>query len=149
MLPKLPEIFVPTTDKRRLVAAANDAGTNKLSIAGFLRAELRRAHFCDLTAFPAQTVVMNGDVTYRIDWGAESPPCRLVYPEEFSGNDNEISLHSPLGVALLGLHVGDRMPFFTPDHAFRLVTAVRANPAKVVSASSADISEQAPPGRKG
>jgi len=149
MLPKLPEIFVPTTDKRRLVAAANDAGTNKLSIAGFLHAEIRRAHFCDLTAFPAQTVVMNGDITYRIDWGAESPPCRLVYPEEFIGNDNEISLHSPLGVALLGLHVGDRMPFFTPDHAFRLVTAVRADPAKAVTALSVDISAQASPGRNG
>jgi regulator of nucleoside diphosphate kinase len=130
MLPKLPEIFVPITEKRRLAAAANDASTNKLAVAGFLRAELRRAHFCDRASLPNHTVVMNGDVTYRIDWGAESPPCRLVYPGDLSGNDNEISLHSPLGVALLGLHVGDPMPFFTPDHAFRLVTAVTTDPAK-------------------
>jgi transcription elongation GreA/GreB family factor len=128
MFPELPEIYVPTSEKRHLLAAANDASENKLSIAAFLRAELRRARFCASSAFPTQTVIMNGNLTYRIDWEPESPCCRIVYPDEFSGNDNEISLFSPLGVALLGLKVGDRMPFFTPERGFRLVTAVSAGP---------------------
>ena len=128
MFPELPNVFVPIGERRHLTNAANDASENKLAIAPFLRAELRRARFCENREIPAGTVVMHGRVTYRIDWGPESPPCRIVYPEEFGGTDGEISLHSPLGVALLGLHVGDRMPFFTPEHGFRLVTAVSASP---------------------
>ena len=124
MFPELPEIFVPTSEKRHLFAAANDASSGKLSIATFLRAELRRAHFCASTAFPSDTVNMNGYLTYRIDWGPESRPCRIVYPKEFSGSDNEISLFSPLGVALLGFHIGDRVTFFTTAHGFRLVSVV-------------------------
>ena len=133
MFPELPNVSVPTSERRHLANAANNASTNKLPIAAFLRAELRRARFCDRSAIPADTVVMHGRVTYRIDWGPESPPCKIVYPEEFSGANDEVSLFSPLGVALLGLHVGDRMPFFTPEHGFRLVTAVSARPPDELS----------------
>jgi transcription elongation GreA/GreB family factor len=128
MFPKLPDIFVPISQKRRLSAAA--ASGHKSPVAAFLRAELRRAHFCAEPALPAQTAVMNGPLRYRIDWGPDSASCRVVYPEDFSGNDDEISLLSPLGVALLGLRAGERMPFFTQDQGFRLLTVVEAEPAE-------------------
>jgi len=130
MLPKLPDIFVPLTEKRRLSAAAAAASDHKSPVAAFLRAELRRARFCAEPELPAQTAVMNGLVRYRIDWGPDSPSCRVVYPEDFTGNDDEISLLSPLGVALLGLRAGERMPFFTQDRGFRLLTVVEASPAE-------------------
>lgn len=127
MLPALPDIFVPISEKRRLAATAAAASDRKLPVAAFLRAELRRARFCAEPALPANTVVMNGRVRYRIDWGPDSASCRVVYPEDFGSNDNTICLLSPLGVALLGLRVGERMPFFTQDHGFRLLTVVEAN----------------------
>jgi transcription elongation GreA/GreB family factor len=128
MLPKLPDIFVPVSEKRHLSAVAAAASDLKLPVAAFLRAELRRAHFCAQPELPAHTVIMNGRLRYRIDWGSDSSPCRVVYPEDFSGNDNEISLLSPLGVALLGLRAGERMPFFTQDRGFRLLTVAEVEP---------------------
>jgi transcription elongation GreA/GreB family factor len=130
MLPKLPDIFVPVSEKRHLSSVAAAASERKLPVAPFLRAELRRAHFCAPQSLPPDTVTMNGRVRYRIDWGADSPSCRVVYPEDFGSNDNDISLLSPLGVALLGLRAGERMPFFTQDRGFRLLTVVEAEPAQ-------------------
>ncbi|HEY7979001.1 MAG TPA: hypothetical protein VID67_12485 [Rhizomicrobium sp.] len=130
MLPRLPDIFVPLTEKRRLSAAAAAASDHKSPVAAFLRAELRRARFCAEPEFPAHTAVMNGPLRYRIDWGPDSASCRVVYSEDFSGNDDEIPLLSPLGVALLGLRAGERMPFFTQDRGFRLLTVVEAEPAE-------------------
>lgn len=130
MFPKLPDIFVPISQKRRLSAAAAAASDHKSPVATFLRAELRRAHFCAEPELPAHTAVMNGPLRYRIDWGPDSPSRRVVYPQDFSGNDDEISLLSPLGVALLGLRAGERMPFFTQDRGFRLLTVVDAEPAE-------------------
>jgi len=54
----------------------------------------------------------------------------MVKNIHLTGNDDEISLLSPLGVALLGLRAGERMPFFTQDRGFRLLTVVEASPAE-------------------
>lgn len=120
---QLPRIFIPTSDKRELNRLAQRAGNDKSPVAPFLRAELHRADVCPDKSLPRQTVVMNSTVTYRIDWG----PVRhgtMVFPHDRPARDGEISLLSPLGVALLGLRRGDSMPFFTADRGFRLVTVV-------------------------
>lgn len=132
MLPELPDIFVPITEKRRLAAVVAAASDRKLPVAAFLRSELRRARFCAEPELPANTVVMNGRVRYRINWGPDSELCRVVYPEDFDANDNAVNLLSPLGVALLGLRAGERMPFFTQDDGFRLLTVVEAEPAEQI-----------------
>lgn len=128
MLPELPEIFIPAFEKRRLTAAADAASLQHLSFAPFLRAELRRARTCSSAELPPDIVTMNGWVSYQIDWRPPSEPCRIVYPQAYTGANNEISLMSPLGVALLGLRVGDRMPFFSDDRQFRIVSAVSVDP---------------------
>ncbi|MBS0274583.1 MAG: GreA/GreB family elongation factor [Proteobacteria bacterium] len=126
-LPTLPRIFIPASDKRELNRLAQRAGNEKSPLAPFLRAELNRADVFPDKTLPRQTVVMNSTVTYRIDW---EPALRgtMVFPHDCKATDNEISLLSPLGVALLGLRRGDCMPFFTAGNGFRLVTVLDVVP---------------------
>lgn len=132
--PCLPRIFIPISNKRELNRLAQRAGNEKSPVAPFLRAELHRADVCPDNALPRQTVVMNSTVTYRIDWD----PVRcgtMVFPHDRPARDDEISLLSPLGVALLGLRRGDCMPFFTADRGFRLVTVVDVVPPQTEEAA--------------
>jgi len=126
-LPCLPRIFIAASDKRELNRLAQRAGNEKSPLAPFLRAELHRADVCPDKALPRQTVVMNSTVTYRIDW---EPVLRgtMVFPHDRGAKDDEISLLSPLGVALLGLRRGDCMPFFATGRGFRLVTVLDVIP---------------------
>jgi transcription elongation GreA/GreB family factor len=133
-LPCLPRIFIPASDKRELNRLAQRAGNEKSPVAPFLRAELHRADVCPDKALPQQTVVVNSIVTYRIDWDSIRHGT-MVLPHESAERDNEISLLSPLGVALLGLRRGDCMPFFTADRGFRLVTVVDVIPPQTEEAA--------------
>jgi regulator of nucleoside diphosphate kinase len=128
-LPCLPRIFIPASDKRELNRLAQRAGNEKSPVAPFLRAELHRADICPDKALPRRTVVMNSTVVYRIDWNPVQQG-RIVLPHVSAARDDEISLLSPLGVALLGLRRGDCMPFFTPGRGFRLVTVLDVIPAE-------------------
>ena len=128
MLPPLPDIIVPTTDKHRLTAAADEAFRERLPIAPFLQAELRRATFCKPGELPTGVVTMGGWFRYRIDWEPASRPSRLVYPDGYSGEEYQIPLFSRRGVALLGLRVGDRMPFFSREREFRLICVTGIEP---------------------
>ena len=58
------------------------------------------------------TVVVNGNM-FRIDGSGRSMARILAYPEDLLWPGAELSVTTPLGIALLGLRVGDRMPFRT------------------------------------
>ena len=59
-----------------------------------------------------------GDTVYFGGLGgwAEKTPKRLVehYPKEMDGSDNKVSVFAPVGIALLGLSVGDELPMPSP-----------------------------------
>jgi regulator of nucleoside diphosphate kinase len=127
MLPALPEVFIPVSERMKLTAVVERANRWAHPVAYFLQSELRRARFCSVDALPPGTVVMNGWVSYCVDW--EQPRnLKLVYPRDYTGAEEQLSLLSPLGAALIGLRAGDRMPFLTLDETFRLVTVMDAKP---------------------
>jgi regulator of nucleoside diphosphate kinase len=88
-------------------------------VSTFLRAEVHRAI---VTERPADDVVcLNAWVTYRIDWGpAESR--LLLHPDDYAPGTHHLSILSPVGAALIGIRVGDRMPFFDSANTLHLVT---------------------------
>ena len=124
MLPELPPIFISARERRHLAATASKAHNQKHPLATFLSAELRRARVCLARELPETVVAMNNWVRFRLDWGPTSLKCRLVYPEDYTGGPQQISLLSHIGVALLGLRAGDRMPVFLPGAGFKLLDAV-------------------------
>ena len=102
-----------THDYNRLISAAAMKCRQRRPHHEFLMSELRRASLCHPNELPDDVVSTNAKVTYRIN-GRGTPMAHvLVYTEDLLWPGAELSVLTPLGTALLGLRVGDRMPFRT------------------------------------
>lgn len=105
----LPPIAVPAGDHTRLRALAAAQRDSRRQVADFLLDELERARV--YRQMPDSTVAMDARVRFRLE-GSDRIECRtLVYPDRYLPTGQYLSILSPLGVALLGLKAGDRMPF--------------------------------------
>ena len=109
----LPPVTVATHDYNRLMSVAAMNRHRRTSRREFLMSELRRAALCHPDALPEDVVSTNAKVTYRLNGGGQPKAHVLVYPEDLRWPGAELSVLTPLGIALLGLRVGDRMPFRT------------------------------------
>lgn len=124
MSAQLPEIYICRADRKQLLKLAGEAHAHKERTAPFLSAELRRARYYAPGKIAKAVVQVGNWVRYRLDWGPVGPPRQLVYPQDFTGAAGQISLLSPIGVALLGLPVGARMPVFIPNEGFHTLGVV-------------------------
>jgi transcription elongation GreA/GreB family factor len=77
--------------------------------AEFLLAQLRRAQVCAFADLPDGVVSIGTRVRYRL--GDEAFTRTLLLPDEAALQPDGVSVATPLGTALLGLRVGDRMAF--------------------------------------
>ncbi|WP_243369222.1 GreA/GreB family elongation factor [Microvirga solisilvae] len=110
---RLPPVTVATHDYNRLMSVAALENYRRRPHREFLLSELRRASLCHPDALPEDVVSTSAKVTYRLDGEGHSRAHILVYPEDLHWPGAELSVLTPLGIALLGLRVGDRMPFRT------------------------------------
>jgi regulator of nucleoside diphosphate kinase len=108
----LPQVTIATHDYNRLMSIAAMENHQRRPHRQFLMSELRRASLCHPDALPDDVVSTNAKVTYRIDGGRPMAHV-LVHPQDLLWPGAELSVLTPLGIALLGLRVGDRMPFRT------------------------------------
>lgn len=110
-LPLAPAILLTAQDHRRLseLASRNVHFSEEVSL--FLSSELERASTCDADEVPQDVVTMHSRLLFQVDWLAGMHARILSYPETYVANGQFISIESPLGVALVGLREGDRMPF--------------------------------------
>lgn len=68
-------------------------------------------------------VRLNAWVKYQLD--ARPPETRfLVHPEDYAACKRQLSVLSPIGAALIGIRIGDPMPFECTDGQLHLVTAL-------------------------
>lgn len=107
----LPAITVATCDYDRLLFSAGLARRCGHPSAEFLLAELQRATLCQPEELPEDVVSTNCRVIYRVDDDPKVRAHLLVHPDDLMWPGAEISVMSPLGAALLGLRVGDRMRY--------------------------------------
>lgn len=118
---ELPPITVTTRDFDRPVAFGLDAYLRGDRHADFLLSELKRATLCPPRALPGEVVSVHRWVHYRLD---DDPTVRgqlLVRPLDLTDLPDGLSVASPLGTALLGLRLGDRMPFRVDGSGGRFV----------------------------
>jgi transcription elongation GreA/GreB family factor len=113
----MPRIFIAPTAHKHLKRIVSDAYNAKQATATFLDSELRRAVVSE--TLPKHVVTPGSLVRYQLDWGPFSPVRQLVYPGDFTNSDTQISLLSPIGIALLGLRRGDTMPVLVPGVGFQ------------------------------
>lgn len=112
MLP-LPAIALSASDYPRLEQLAREAALQGDIDAMFLRVEIDRAEIVPDDAHDLDSIVTIGSwVTYWSNWGFPRKTIQLVWPEDLTSDLAQISVLSGLGAAMVGLRVGDQMPYF-------------------------------------
>ena len=119
----LPPIKIAEDDSRRLSSLANSTMELFPRVAQFLARELERATLAGESDLRG-VVRMGTKVRYRDDETGASREIVLVYPHEANIELNRISILTPVGAALIGLSVGQRITFETPDGRVRGLTVL-------------------------
>lgn len=109
-----PEITVSTADLDRLEGLLGELRAGAPEIADGLRTELDRARIVEPEEMPADVVTMNSTVRFADEESGKEFERTLCYPEEATGGADKVSILAPLGSALLGLSVGQRIDWPVP-----------------------------------
>ena len=111
---KRPEITVSTADLDRLEGLLGELRAGAPEIADGLRAELDRARIVEPDEVPKDVVTMNSTVRFADEESGKEFERTLCYPGEATGGADKVSILAPLGSALLGLAVGQRIDWPVP-----------------------------------
>jgi regulator of nucleoside diphosphate kinase len=79
-----------------------------------LQKELERAHIVEPQAVPRDIVTMNSRVRLRDLNSGDERIYTLVFPTEADVTQNKISILAPVGTAMLGYRVGDKIDWPVP-----------------------------------
>ena len=104
-----PKITVSSLDLERLENLLDEYEGKPLPGLDLLRAELHRADVCEPSEMPKKTVTMNSKVEFRLLPDDQVFELTLVYPKDVNGEPDRISVFAPIGSALLGLSVGQKI----------------------------------------
>ena len=107
----------PDMQRLRDLVRSADANDRDRPYLAALRTELERAAVVAPDQVPSDVVTMNSQV--RLRDGRRTWTITLVYPEEANAEHGRISVLAPLGAAILGCRVGDRVEFRVPGGELR------------------------------
>ncbi len=126
----LPPITVSPLDLRRLEALLDAPEHRGSAAAAALEEELGRASMLPPERMPANVVTMNSVVTCVDEVAGDTHTLTLVYPRDADAAAGKVSVLAPVGIALLGLSVGQQIDWQAPGgRPLRVrVTAVRYQP---------------------
>lgn len=85
----------------------------------FLRGELDIAKIVGPEDVPSNVVTMNSTVRLRQTHSKEVETYTLVYPEDADIARGKLSVLAPIGTAILGYRVGDRVEWQVPSGVIR------------------------------
>jgi|SRR5690554_2402649 regulator of nucleoside diphosphate kinase len=126
------KIQVTTYDMNRLFAMAEQMrkrGGEVPATLDLLEEELARCAEVSQDTVPADVVTMNSKVTLKDLTAGKEITCTLVFPEDADSSQNRISILAPLGMAILGYRVGDRIHWKMPSGVHELqIEAVHYQP---------------------
>lgn len=71
--------------------------------------EIERASLVPADQLPHDVVTMNSWVSFTVESTKKTFFYRLVYPKGIDGSENQLSVFSPVGAALIGLKKGQRI----------------------------------------
>ncbi len=116
-----PPLIISSLDAERLESLLDALPQDSAAAHHPLLDELARADIVEPQAMPPGVVTMNSTVRFEIDDPHEQFCLTLSYPKDMAHVDNAISILTPVGTALLGLSVGDRIDWPRPDGQMRKV----------------------------
>ena len=80
-----------------------------------LREELDRAQILPSEEMPADVVTMNSRIRFVVEPAGKEMEMTLVYPRDFTGAPDQLSVTTLAGVAVLGLAVGQQIEWLAPN----------------------------------
>lgn len=110
-----PTITISSLDAERLEALIGTSALAGDTSRQGLREELERASIVEPQNMPPGVVTMNSTARFEIDGPGDVFCLTLSYPKDMDHVVNGISILTPVGTALLGLSVGDRIDWPRPD----------------------------------
>jgi regulator of nucleoside diphosphate kinase len=119
----LPPVRLRNRDWTHLMQLAFDPRYNGDPVTPFLRAEVHRAVVIEDDQLQKDIVHLNAWVTYQLD-KRPAQTRLLVDPNDYVSDVMHVSVSSSLGAALIGIRVGDPMPFLCTEGNVHLVTAL-------------------------
>ena len=105
----LPAITVSTLDFKRIESVLDALPSSFDEVKDRLFAELDRAEVVEPAAVPPTLVTMNSRVRFTVLVTGVTMLKTLVYPKDVAIDENNISILTPLGSAVLGLSVGQEI----------------------------------------
>jgi regulator of nucleoside diphosphate kinase len=109
-----PAITVSERDLDRLEAVLASLPDDQPGV-NALREELDRAQIMDSEAMPPNVVTMNSRIRFVVEPAGKEMEMSLVYPRDFSGRPDQLSVTTPAGIAVLGLAVGQQIDWLAPN----------------------------------
>lgn len=109
-----PTITVSERDLDRLEAMLASLSNDQPG-ADALREELDRAQIARAEAMPPDVVTMNSRIRFVVEPAGREVEATLVYPRDFTGSPDQLSVAAPAGIAVLGLAVGQQIEWLAPN----------------------------------
>lgn len=119
-----PRVTLSAEDYERLSALANAVRTRMPERAAELANEIARADVLAAGLHPEDVVCMNSQVEFRDNSTGAARKVTLVYPQDADISHGRISVLTPVGTALIGLHTGDSITWETPAGETRQLTVL-------------------------
>ncbi|QIQ20902.1 nucleoside diphosphate kinase regulator [Zophobihabitans entericus] len=111
---EFPSIMVSGLDYNRLMNLIDSVANQNLPSVETLEMELERAEVIDSDKMPANIITMNSTAVVTDSKGTERR-LTLVYPRDANFDEGKISILAPVGVAILGLSVGQSINWALPN----------------------------------
>jgi len=110
-----PSITLSSLDFERIEALLEKHGADFPARAA-LEAEMDRADVLEPEQMPPDVVTMHSTVRFTMLESEKESTLTLVYPKEMDAGEEvgKVSIFAPVGVALLGLRVGDQFQMPSP-----------------------------------
>lgn len=129
----LPPITVSSLDLERLYSLLDKLPADNFASAVALENELLRARVLEPDEIPPDVVTMRSIVRFVISPSGKEFELMLCYPDEIDEHPNKVSILAPIGVAILGLSVGQEISWPAPggDQVSVRIIAVTWQPERV------------------
>ncbi|MBM4974447.1 nucleoside diphosphate kinase regulator [Vibrio parahaemolyticus] len=115
-------IYISSLDMNRITALL-DKMPNIAAELVELEAELDRATVLEPEEMPSNVVTMNSTVEFKFAGEERTMTKTLIYPSELKSSD-DISIFAPVGSALIGLSVGQKLDWPMPNKQVKTIEIV-------------------------
>ncbi|ENK2260745.1 nucleoside diphosphate kinase regulator [Vibrio parahaemolyticus] len=115
-------IYISSLDMNRITALLDKMPSIAAELVE-LEAELDRATVLEPEEMPSNVVTMNSTVEFKFAGEERTMTKTLVYPSELKSSD-DISIFAPVGSALIGLSVGQKLDWPMPNKQVKTIEIV-------------------------